>query len=47
MEIAVGKAKAAATYHRPAGVFMDAINKGGLDRLAFVRPVTQPVRREI
>ena len=29
MEIAIGKARAAATYRRPTRVFMDAINKGG------------------
>ena len=29
MEIAIGKAKAAATYRRPTRVFMDVINKGG------------------
>jgi glc operon protein GlcG len=29
MDIAVGKAKAAATYRRPTRVFMDTINKGG------------------
>jgi glc operon protein GlcG len=29
MDIAVGKAKAAATYRRPTRVFMEAINKGG------------------
>jgi glc operon protein GlcG len=29
MEIAVGKARAAATYRRPTRVFMEAINKGG------------------
>ena len=29
VEIAVGKAKAAATYRRPTRVFMEAINKGG------------------
>ena len=29
MDIAVGKARAAATYRRPTRVFMDAINKGG------------------
>jgi len=29
MEIAVGKAKAAATYRRPTRVFMEVINKGG------------------
>ncbi len=29
MEIAVGKAKAAATYRRPTRVFADVINKGG------------------
>jgi uncharacterized protein GlcG (DUF336 family) len=29
VEIAVGKAKAAATYRRPTRVFMDTINKGG------------------
>lgn len=29
MEIAVGKARAAATYRRPTRVFMDVINKGG------------------
>jgi glc operon protein GlcG len=29
MDIAVGKAKAAATYRRPTRVFMDVINKGG------------------
>ena len=28
MDIAVGKAKAAATYRRPTRVFMDVINKG-------------------
>ena len=30
MDIAVGKAKAAATYRRPTRVFMEAINKGGI-----------------
>jgi glc operon protein GlcG len=30
MEIAVGKAKAAATYRRPTRVFTDVINKGGV-----------------
>ena len=29
MEIAVGKAKSAATYRRPTRAFTDAINKGG------------------
>ena len=29
MEIAVGKAKSAATYRRPTRAFADAINKGG------------------
>jgi uncharacterized protein GlcG (DUF336 family) len=29
MDIAVGKARAAATYRRPTRVFMDVINKGG------------------
>jgi len=29
MDIAVGKAKAAATYRRPTRVFMEVINKGG------------------
>jgi uncharacterized protein GlcG (DUF336 family) len=29
MDIAVGKARAAATYRRPTRVFMDTINKGG------------------
>ena len=29
MEIAVGKARAAATYRRPTRVFMEVINKGG------------------
>lgn len=29
MDIAIGKAKAAATYRRTTRVFMDAINKGG------------------
>ena len=29
MDIAVGKAKAAATYRRPTRVFADVINKGG------------------
>jgi uncharacterized protein GlcG (DUF336 family) len=29
MDIAIGKAKAAATYRRPTRVFMDGINKGG------------------
>jgi len=29
MDIAVGKAKAAATYRRPTRVFADTINKGG------------------
>jgi uncharacterized protein GlcG (DUF336 family) len=29
MDIAVGKARAAATYRRPTCVFMEAINKGG------------------
>ena len=29
MDIAIGKAKAAATYRRPTRVFMDVINKGG------------------
>jgi len=29
MDIAVGKARAAATYRRPTRAFMDAINKGG------------------
>ena len=28
-EIAIGKAKAAATYRRPTRVFMEVINKGG------------------
>ncbi len=30
VEIAVGKAKAAATYRRPTRVFADVINKGGV-----------------
>jgi glc operon protein GlcG len=30
MDIAVGKAKAAATYRRPTRVFTDVINKGGV-----------------
>jgi glc operon protein GlcG len=30
MDIAVGKAKAAATYRRPTRAFMDVINKGGV-----------------
>jgi uncharacterized protein GlcG (DUF336 family) len=30
MDIAVGKARAAATYRRPTRVFMDVINKGGM-----------------
>ena len=30
MDIAVGKARAAATYRRPTRVFMEAINKGGM-----------------
>ena len=30
MEIAVGKAKAAAAYRRPTRVFTDVINKGGV-----------------
>jgi glc operon protein GlcG len=30
MDIAVGKARAAATYRRPTRVFMEVINKGGL-----------------
>ena len=30
MDIAVGKARAAATYRRPTRVFMETINKGGL-----------------
>ena len=30
MDIAVGKARAAATYRRPTRVFADVINKGGL-----------------
>ena len=30
MDIAVGKARAAATYRRTTRVFMDAINKGGM-----------------
>jgi glc operon protein GlcG len=29
MDIAIGKAKSAATYRRPTRVFMEAINKGG------------------
>ena len=29
MDIAIGKAKAAATYRRPTRAFMDVINKGG------------------
>ena len=29
MDIAVGKARAAATYRRPTRVFMEVINKGG------------------
>lgn len=29
LDIAIGKAKSAATYRRPTRVFMDAINKGG------------------
>jgi len=29
MDIAIGKARAAATYRRPTRVFADAINKGG------------------
>ena len=29
MDIAIGKAKSAATYRRPTRVFMDTINKGG------------------
>jgi uncharacterized protein GlcG (DUF336 family) len=29
MDIAVGKARSAATYRRPTRVFMDTINKGG------------------
>ena len=29
VEIAVGKAKSAATYRRPTRAFMDVINKGG------------------
>jgi glc operon protein GlcG len=29
MEIAIGKARAAATYRRPTRAFMEAINKGG------------------
>ena len=29
MDIAIGKARAAATYRRPTRVFMEAINKGG------------------
>jgi uncharacterized protein GlcG (DUF336 family) len=29
MDIAVGKARAAATYRRPTRAFMDVINKGG------------------
>ena len=29
MDVAVGKARAAATYRRPTRVFMDVINKGG------------------
>jgi glc operon protein GlcG len=29
MDIAVGKARAAATYRRPTRVFMESINKGG------------------
>ena len=29
MDIAVGKAKAAATYRRPTRIFMEVINKGG------------------
>jgi uncharacterized protein GlcG (DUF336 family) len=29
MDIAIGKARAAATYRRTTRVFMDAINKGG------------------
>lgn len=29
MDIAVGKARSAATYRRPTRVFMEAINKGG------------------
>ena len=30
MDIAVGKARSAATYRRPTRVFMDVINKGGM-----------------
>jgi glc operon protein GlcG len=30
MDIAIGKAKAAATYRRPTRVFTDVINKGGV-----------------
>jgi glc operon protein GlcG len=30
MDIAIGKAKAAATYRRPTRVFADVINKGGV-----------------
>ena len=30
MDIAIGKARAAATYRRPTRVFMDVINKGGV-----------------
>jgi glc operon protein GlcG len=29
LDIAIGKAKAAATYRRPTRAFMDVINKGG------------------
>jgi uncharacterized protein GlcG (DUF336 family) len=29
MDIAIGKAKAAATYRRPTRIFMEVINKGG------------------
>ena len=32
VDIAVGKARAAATYRRPTRVFMEAINKGGMAR---------------
>ena len=35
VEIAVGKAKAAATYRRPTRVFTDVINKGGVATAAL------------
>jgi glc operon protein GlcG len=40
VDIAIGKAKAAATYRRTTRVFMDAINKGGPPRPLC--PVSSP-----